>query len=169
MVVLSVVLLSVLVLLGCSAKQQSQEDYYIQKQLVTSLSKNPYASFTLKELFFPRLGSLPVCAPIVYELSCNDTDFAYNTSLLWTSYDAQSYVGQILLASAYYGILVKGFDWETSCFTDTDSEIVLQLELAGCDNLTEQVDTLDKQLLAFTAVVSDTITIPTIMYLYMYT
>ena len=145
---------AILLVASCSAKQPSQEDYYIQQQLLSAFNNNPYARFSLRELFFPRLGESPVCSPIKYELSCNDTDFTYNTTKLWTSYDASSPVGQILLSSAYYGILVKGFDWETACFTDSSSEIVVELELPSCDgNMTESMATLDKQLLAFTIAV----------------
>ena len=147
-------LLVALLSLTCWAKQPSQEDYYIQQQLVSALFNNPYARFTLRELFFPRVGEAPVCAPIRIELTCNDTDFTYNKSQLWTSYDASSPVGQILLSSAYYGILVKGFDWETACFTDLESQTIVQLELPSCSNSTDNIDILDSQLHAFTVAVS---------------
>ncbi len=144
-----------LLILTCSAKQPTEEDFYIQERLSLALNNNRYARFSLRELFFPRLGETPVCSPIKYELSCNDTDFTYNSSKLWTSYDASSPVGQILLSSAYYGILVRGFDWETACYTDTESETLLQLILPSCDdnNITELTEVLEKQLLAFTIAV----------------
>lgn len=134
-----------------SATQSTQEDYFIQTQLSNALMNSPYALFTLKELFYPNT---PVCNPVRFELTCNDTDFTYNKTNLWTSYDANSYVGQILLSSAYYGILVKGFDWESSCNTESQYLVVLNLQLPSCENMTAETDALDKQLLAFTITVS---------------
>ena len=146
-------LLSALFLL-CKASQLSQEAFDVQSSLVSSLHNSSYALFTIRKLFYPEIGSQPVCATVTYELLCNDTDFTYNGTYLWTTYDSGSFVGQILLSSAYYGIVLKGFDWESNCYDEIKDETVLPLELLSCDALTDDTNQFRDQLLALTASVS---------------
>lgn len=146
--------LCLLVLLSTSSfatGKSTIEDYYVQTQLLNALKANPYAQFSIKDLFYP---DTPVCNPIQFMLTCaDDPDFSYNRTNLWTSYDANSYVGQILLSSSYYGIVLRGFDWESSCYTESKDEVVLELQLPECDvNITS--DAWNRQLLAFTVTVS---------------
>ena len=130
--------------------------YNIHNILEESLTNNTYALFQLSELFFPREGNPPVCTPIEYRITCMDQG-TFNTSYLWTIYDSQSPVGQILLSSAFYGIILKGFDWEQTCYFFSDTPpTVLELEALELDCYNaDKNETLLEEMRRFTVVVSD--------------
>lgn len=131
----------------------SEDDYNAYNELVSALGNNSHAHFILRELYFPSIGQSPICTPIKYELIC-DGSSPQNFSFLWTEYDTSTYIGQILVSFAYYGVIVRGFDWEESCrFFQNDQQSspvpVLKLNLGDCSN-----QELQAQLVHFTAAVS---------------
>ena len=126
----------------------TEEDFDLNNQFVDALKNNSFALFTLRELFFPSVGVSPLCTPIIYEITC-DNSSTLNFSFLWTQYDSQSLVGQILISSAYYGIVLKGFDWESSCWFFKNTTLRLSKDEFNCES-----DALLTQLKIFTATVS---------------
>ena len=158
----SIVLILCLLLTGGFAYLPTQEQFQIHNQLQDALFNDTFTLFTLSEVFFPRVGITPVCVPIKYELSCSQSH-KYNACFLWTTYNSQSHVGQILLGYAYYGVILTGFDWEKSCWFFSDAvTTVLQLNVSDleCNNYTNF--TLQAELQGFTAVVSHN------LFMYMY-
>lgn len=127
----------------------TEEEFDLHNQFVDALNNNSFALFTLRELFFPSVGTSPLCTPIIYEITCDDSS-SRNLTYLWTQYNSQSLVGQILISSAYYGIVLRGFDWESSCWFFRDTAVLrLNMDELNCDS-----DVVLKQLKIFTATVS---------------
>lgn len=127
----------------------TEEDFDLHNRFVGALNNNSFALFTLRELFFPSVGPSPLCAPIIYEITCDDYS-TRNFSYLWTQYDSHSLVGQILISSAYYGIVLRGFNWEDSCWFFNDSAFLrLNMDEFNCES-----DAVFTQLKIFTATVS---------------
>ena len=126
----------------------SESDYNTYRELENALSNSSYALFSIRELFFPSVGRSPLCTPIIYELTCTTPQ---NYSFLWTQYDSRTIVGQILVSFAYYGVTLRGFDWENSCwfFRSNERTPVLRLNFSDCS-----IENLEEQLFRFTAVVS---------------
>ena len=135
------------------AKPPLRQAFEIHSELLNALQNATYAKYSLSELFFPRSGENPVCAPISYILNCDNVD-QYNSSFLWTLYDTESFAGKMLISSAYYGFTLWGFNWQHQCsFSDataTDVELEVDFE---CSNETESV--LNTELQALTSAVSD--------------
>ncbi len=151
MAVVAIVLLCLLTV--CSASQPSLQAYDVHNQLLGTLQNNTYAKYSLSELFFPRNGSSPVCVPIRYNLTC-ENEAEYNVSYLWTMYDTESFAGQMLLSSAYFGFTLWGFNyWQQQCSFDhlDTTEISLVVEGIDCN---ESEDILLAELKVLTSAVS---------------
>lgn len=131
----------------------TMEQYEIYEELSTALTNDDFAMYAIRELFFPSVGASPVCAPIQFSLKCANSSQLFNSSFLWTQYDSQMFVGQLLLSSAFYGIVLDGFDWVDYCwfFEDENATQVLNLSIpSACDGLDS---VLSSQLQAITALV----------------
>lgn len=156
----------------CVASQPSGELFATFKQLEEALLNGNVSDdngevpnlHILAERFYPSRGIGPICVPIVYQIFCNESQEcsecincspseSYNTSFLWTKYDADAAVGAILLSYAWSGVILKGFDWEKEClFSD---ELLLQLRVGdltfGNDSVvSDALKDISRQLKGYT-------------------
>ena len=147
-------------LAACSASRPSLQAYDVHNQLLDALQNNTYAKYSLSELFFPRNGTSPVCAPISYNLTCeSDTEYNASYAYLWTIYDTESFAGKMLLSSAYFGFTLWGFNnWQQQCSFDHTDTTEVSLVVQGLDcSSNETEDILLAELKVLTSAVSCTL------------
>ena len=134
----------------------TEEEFYVYQNLSNSLTSDKYAMFLIREIFFPSVGESPVCVPITYSLDCpgSSPPFNYSFDFLWTEYNSEAFVGQLLLSSAYYGVVLDGFDWVDYCWFFDDSDVIVLLNLSvSATPCNSDNPVLISQLQAFTALV----------------
>ena len=137
----------------------TQEEFYVYENLSNSLTSDKYAMFLIRELFFPSVGESPVCVPITYSLDCTGSSPPFNYSnhsfdFLWTEYNSEAFVGQLLLSSAYYGVVLDGFDWVDYCWFFDESDVTVRLNLSvSTTPCNSDNPVLISQLQSFTALV----------------
>ena len=109
------------------AHSATEEEFELYSELEGAFTNNSLALYNLRKLFFPPTGAPGrLCSPIQYQLSCNGN----NISFLWTQYDTDSLVGQILVSFAYYGVVLRGFNWEQYCkFYRDKTSVFIKLDV----------------------------------------
>ena len=147
------------------ASQPNQNQFSLYQHFENALLCDQFTKYVLLETFFPKVGMQPICTPVNYRLlnctdqvcyadnCCNCPDFGtsfYNVSFLWTKYNVDNAIGPLLLSSAWSGIVVRGFDWETNCLISGGIELVLRVGKLSFD---QAEPLLDETLQGLTAVV----------------
>ena len=136
------------------AQSITEKEFTIYNELEEALTNNSLALFNLRKLFFPSTGAPGrLCTPIRYELFCGgDVNVTYN--YLWTQYNSNNLVGQILVNFAHYGIVLRGFNWEQYCHLyHINSSVTIDLDVPYLDCVNDE-GIVHKQLLDLTTSVS---------------
>ena len=147
-----------------------REKYELYDLLADALFRDPFNAYKLMTVFFPNEAPQLVCAPFEYLVTCNqsvacnltkggeegsnsssdkevftDCRNGHNATFLWTLYDLQAPLGQVLLAYSFRGIALRGFNWEEVCYLTEQATITLAIELdtVGCFNVTAVHELLD--------------------------
>ena len=138
------------------AQSQSvtEKEFTIYNELEEAVTNNSLALFNLRKLFFPSTGAPgQLCSPIQYQLSCSEEiNVTYN--YLWTQYNTDTLVGQILVNFAHYGIVLRGFNWEQYCLLyHNGSSVNISIDVPLLDCVGDK-DIIYQQLLELTTTVS---------------
>ena len=150
----------------CSNCQTSYKVYLLREKLETALLDSSENKYELNQIF--PLGNEPrliQCAPVKYFLTCGaqqsssegpsqiDCTEGYNVSFLWTSFNARSFQGDMLLRWAIDGIHSAGFNWAEACRFDFRSAANFYLNVPElCPGTPESV--VDEALELLTEMVS---------------
>ncbi|XP_019851856.1 PREDICTED: uncharacterized protein LOC109581846 [Amphimedon queenslandica] len=132
------------------AQSITEKEFTIYNELEEALTNNSLALFSLRKLFFPSTGAPGrLCTPIRYQLSCGeDINVTYN--YLWTQYNSNNLVGQILVNFAHYGIVLRGFNWEQYCHLyHINGSVTINLDVPSLDCINDE-EIVHKQLLDLT-------------------
>ena len=163
-------LISLSTLLGSNyASLPTYEEYVVYEELENQLLSKEDSAFNvyqLAEVFYPKVGPSPICAPFTYTLVCPNASVisnctedlipcadseagSFNATYLWSHYDLSTPIGPVLLSYACNGITLKGFDWQDSCSFRNGLHFVLNIDNITC----RSGDVIRDALKALTAVV----------------
>ena len=150
----------------CSNCQTSYKVYLLREKLETALLDSSENKYELNQIF--PLGGEPrliQCVPVKYFLTCGaqhsssegpsqiDCTKGYNVSFLWTSFDVESFQGQMLLRWAIDGVHIMGFNWAEECALDFDTAPIFHLDVSELCPSTPMSE-VDQALVSLTEMVS---------------